>query len=55
MYNSEVLTYWLEARDRFITGMSDIDTEWDSYVAGIEAMGLGYLTQVWQMVYDRLG
>lgn len=54
MYNSEVLTYWMESRDCFITGIKDINAEWDSYVAGIEAMGLGSLTQAWQMVYDRL-
>lgn len=54
MYNSEVLTFWMESRDRFITGISDIDTEWDSFVSNMDATGLGTLTQVWQMVYDRL-
>lgn len=54
MNNSEVLTYWLESRDCFITGIKDINTEWDAYVAGIESMGLGTLNEVWQMVYDRL-
>lgn len=54
MYNSEVLTYWMESRDCFITGIKDINTEWDAYVAGIESMGLGTLNEVWQMVYDRL-
>lgn len=54
MYNSEVLTYWMESRDCFITGIKDIETEWDAYVAGIESMGLGTLNEVWQMVYDRL-
>lgn len=54
MYNSEVLTYWMESRDCFITGIKDISTEWDAYVAGIESMGLGTLNEVWQMVYDRL-
>lgn len=54
MNNSEVLTYWLESRDCFITGIKDINTEWDAYVAGIDSMGLGTLNEVWQMVYDRL-
>ena len=54
MCNSEVLTYWMESRDRFITGISDIDTEWEHYVSVMDQMGLGTLTQVWQSVYDRL-
>ena len=54
MCNSETLTYWYESRDKFITGMSDIRTDWDNYVQTINSMGLGTLTQVWQMVYDRL-
>ena len=54
MCNSEVLTYWMESRDRFITGISDINTEWEHYVSVMDQMGLGTLTQVWQSVYDRL-
>lgn len=54
MCNSETLTYWLESRDKFITGMADIHTEWDNYVQTIRSMGLDTLTEVWQMVYNRL-
>lgn len=52
--NTEVLTYWQEWRDRFITGMSDINAEWDSYKTNIQSLGLGVLTDVWQLIYDRL-
>lgn len=54
MCNSETLTFWYESRDRFITGMANVETDWDSYVATMKSMGLDTLTQVWQMVYDRL-
>ena len=54
MCNSETLTCWVESRDRFITGMANVETDWDSYVATMKSMGLDTLTQVWQMVYDRL-
>ncbi len=52
--NSEVLNFWYEARDKFITGVADIETEWDTYVNGINAIGMEDLTKVWQMVYDRM-
>ncbi len=53
--NSEVLNYWYEYRDRFVTGLSDIDAEWDSYVDSMYMIGLDQLVESWQMVYDRLG
>ena len=52
--NSEVSAYWFEWRDKFVTGMMDIETDWDMYVNSINGVGMLQLTQVWQMVYDRL-
>ena len=52
--NSEVTAYWLEWRDKFVTGLADIDTDWNTYVNSINGVGLRQLTEVWQMVYDRL-
>lgn len=54
MVNSEVLNYWFEWRDKFITGVEDIDTSWDVYVDDINSLGMDLLVEVWQMVYDRL-
>ena len=52
--NSEVIAYWLEWRDKFVTGLADIDKDWDTYVNSINGVGMMQLTEVWQMVHDRL-
>ena len=52
--NTEALNYWFEWRDRFITGLADIETEWDYYVSSIRDVGLTQLVEVWQLVSDRL-
>ena len=52
--NSEVTSYWFEWRDKFVTGMVDIETDWETYVNSINGVGLKQLTDVWQMVYDRI-
>ena len=52
--NSEVTAYWLEWRDKFVTGLADIDKDWDTYVNSINGVGMMQLTEVWQMVHDRL-
>lgn len=52
--NSEVTAYWLEWRDKFVTGLVDIDTNWNTYVNSINGVGMQQLTEVWQMVYERL-
>jgi hypothetical protein len=51
--NSEVTAYWLEWRDKFVTGLADIDKDWDTYVNSINGVGMMQLTEVWQMVHDR--
>lgn len=52
--NSEVSAYWFEWRDKLVTGLVNIDTDWNTYVSSINGVGMTQLTQVWQMVYDRL-
>lgn len=51
---SEVNAFWLEWRDKFVSGQADLEKNWDTYVNSINSMGMTKLTQVWQMVYDRL-
>ena len=51
--NSEVSAYWFEWRDKFVTGLVDIDENWDTYVNSMNGIGLQQLTKAWQMVYDR--
>ena len=45
--------YWKEMRDKFVTGQSSIDAEWDTYVSNIQKLGLDTFTEAWQSVYDR--
>lgn len=52
--NSEVTSYWYEWRDKFVSGIADVDTQWDTYVNSINSLGLTRLVTAWQMVYDRL-
>ena len=38
---------------RFITGVSDVEKDWDSYCATLETMGLQEVLEVYQAAYDR--
>lgn len=38
---------------QFITGAADIETQWDAYVAEVEAMGMSELLELVQTAYDR--
>jgi putative aldouronate transport system substrate-binding protein len=40
-------------RAKFITGVSDIDREWASYVQTINNMGIAEVIKVYQAAYDR--
>lgn len=39
---------------QFIIGTSDLETEWDSYCARLEEMGLSKCVAVWQDAYDNV-
>lgn len=51
---STLKTYVNECKTRFIMGDMDIDTEWDSYVAELEKIGLAKWLEIAQKVYDRM-
>ena len=40
-------------RQKFMTGVLDIETEYDAYVEQLNALGLAELTEVYQAAYDR--
>ena len=42
-----------EMRDKFITGIVDIETGWDEYCKAIETMGIDEVLEVYQAAYDR--
>lgn len=50
---TDVLDYFKEMRDKFVTGEASIEKDWDTYCQNIDKLGLPTLTEVWQSVYDR--
>ncbi|MBQ9325087.1 MAG: extracellular solute-binding protein [Clostridia bacterium] len=55
--NLDALTYLgdfvKQAMAEFITGVRDIDNDWDAYLADLESYGLSQLIATTQAVYDR--
>jgi putative aldouronate transport system substrate-binding protein len=50
---TDISSYVNEMRAKFITGVSDIDREWASYVQTINSMGIADVLRVYQAAYDR--
>ena len=38
---------------RFIVGELDFDTDWDSYVTGLESLGIDRYVEIMQEAYDQ--
>lgn len=53
MYLVDIDTYVNERAIAFISGIADIEAEFDSYIATLEAMQIGELLKVRQAQYDR--
>lgn len=50
---ADVEAYVKEMKNKFITGVEDIDTMWDAYVKGLDERGLQDVIAVYQASYDR--
>lgn len=50
---ADINLYAEEMQAKFITGVADIETQWDAYVAECEKMGLAEVIEVYQASYDR--
>ena len=50
---SDIKTYYKEMEGKFITGVLDIETEWDNYCATLEKMCVQDVINVYQASYDR--
>lgn len=50
---SEIEAYYKQMESEFITGVSDLETDWDSYIATLEQIGLSDVLEVYQTAYDR--
>ena len=51
-YSADFTTYVSESYTAFLLGTRDIESEWDSYVAACNGLGLEELTKVYQARYD---
>ena len=50
---AEISTYALESIANFVLGDKNLESDWDEYVAQLEAMGSKDITEVYQSAYDR--
>ena len=50
---ADISLYITEMQAKFITGVTDIESGWDAYVAECEKMGLSEVLEVYQASYDR--
>lgn len=50
---TDIKTYYKEMEGKFITGVADIETEWDSYCQTLDQMGINEVLEVYQASYDR--
>ncbi len=48
-----IQSYVTEMAGKFITGVSDVESEWESYVGKIDQMGLEKVLAAYQAAYDR--
>ena len=53
MYLTEFNAYWRAQIATFITSDLDVDAQWDSFIDGLNGVGLQKLTDVYQARYDR--
>lgn len=53
-FQSTINTYVLNSWSEFVTGVKDIDAEWDKYVGEFEKMGLSTYLEAIQSCYDRM-
>lgn len=51
---TDIKTYYKEMEGKFITGVADIDAEWDAYCKTLDQMGVQDVIEVYQAAYDRL-
>ncbi|MBE5782497.1 MAG: extracellular solute-binding protein [Clostridiales bacterium] len=53
-FQSTINTYVVNSWSEFVTGVKDIDAEWDKYVGEFEKMGLSTYLEAVQSCYDRM-
>lgn len=50
---TDIKRYVTEMHGKFITGVADVKTGWDEYVATVKKMGIEDVLKVYQTAYDR--
>ena len=51
---ADIQSYYKEMEGKFITGVEDIETGWDTYCDTLEQMGVQEVIDVYQAAYDRV-
>ena len=50
---ADIKSYVSEMQGKFVTGVADIDTDWDTYCKTLDQMGINDIIEVYQASYDR--
>ena len=50
---TDITTFVNESANQFITGVKDINTEWDAYVSTIQRMSIDRAVEIKQAALDR--
>ena len=50
---ADITTYYKEMEGKFITGVKDIENDWEEYCSTLEKMGVPDVIEVYQASYDR--
>lgn len=50
---TDIQSYMNEMKSKFISGVADIDAEWDTYCNTLKKMGIEDVLKVYQAAYDR--
>lgn len=54
LYKADTESIWWEYENKFVIGEMDVETQWDTYVNDLKAMGLDEMCNMYQSVYNRL-
>ena len=52
-YWSEILSFMLERQEEWLTGLRDIEKDWDSYLNRLDKLGMQKVLKAKQSAYDR--
>lgn len=54
LYKADTDSIWWEYENKFVIGEMDVETQWETYVNDLKAMGLDEMCNMYQSVYNRM-